>query len=84
MHDKATTRTCKQFPIFHGKTKGRNRRESLPDDAEENIPRLPYWIAGYDIDARVSEWQRAFLLSAQRWYLGMESVPTLGFETCRV
>jgi len=55
MHDKATTRTCKQFPIFHGKTKGRNRRESLPDDAEENIPRLPYWIAGYDIDASVSE-----------------------------
>jgi len=25
----------------------------LPDNAEENIARLPYWIGGYDLDMLV-------------------------------
>ncbi|KAG2097559.1 uncharacterized protein F5147DRAFT_715140 [Suillus discolor] len=32
-----------------------NLRVSLPDDAQEHIARLPYWIGGYDLE--VNQWR---------------------------
>lgn len=41
-----------------------HRRVPLPDDAQEHIARLPYWIGGYDLEVNVSNLQHIF-----RWFL---------------
>jgi hypothetical protein len=40
--------------------KEHHRRAPLPDNAEEHIARLPYWIDGYDLEMNVSNLQPYF------------------------
>lgn len=40
--------------------KEHHRRVPLPDNAEEQIARLPYWIDGYDLEMNVSNLQPYF------------------------
>jgi hypothetical protein len=61
MHHKATTRICERFFfILPVETKRCNRRIPLPDVAEEDIARFPYWIGGYDLDTHVRKSPRYF------------------------
>ncbi|KAJ8583782.1 hypothetical protein M405DRAFT_884672 [Rhizopogon salebrosus TDB-379] len=56
---KARVRRVMIDPLgFHHAQRGYNpnQRRPLPDNAEEYIARLPYWIGGYDLETH--EWQR--------------------------
>jgi len=56
----------------------------LPDNAEENIARLPYWIGGYDLDMLVSNRNIIALVPNSTIVLGVAKIPHFGFETSRV
>jgi hypothetical protein len=61
------------LPVLYVDAKEHHRRVPLPDNAEEHIARLPYWIGGYDLEVNVSNLQHIF-----RWLLKLIMISSDG------
>lgn len=73
------------LPVLCVDAKEHHRRVPLPDNVEEHIARLPYWIGGHDLEMNVSNLQPYSAgCSSQPRYPAMANIQYLGFEASQV